>query len=245
MNGEYSKILYRIAVPNDCDRIREALLSFYYPEELVNRSYVEENQILTGPTEEHIQYVLSFVHQGMVAIAIEEDHGIIVGVTIARCVKPGTADELLARASSAGTRKWAELLKLYAHLEHTGDVCGRFRSRRTYHVFVLAVDPRFRRRAIGQKLMEFQMARGKSLHFRVVSVDFTNEVAARIGERMDMRCVSALLLNHYQNEGGEHVFAASPANHLISTYARAQPPVPPLMVMMMMTVMGRNDSRWA
>uniref|UniRef100_A0A182N7H5 N-acetyltransferase domain-containing protein n=1 Tax=Anopheles dirus TaxID=7168 RepID=A0A182N7H5_9DIPT len=220
MNGEYAKILYRIAVPSECERIREALLSFYYPEELVNRSYVEENQLIAGPAEEHIQYALSFVHQGMAAIAIEEDHGTIVGVTIARCVKPGTADELLTGASATGVRKWAELLKLSAHLEHTGDVCGRFRSRRTYHVFVLAVEPRFRRRAIGQKLMEFQMARGKSLRFRVVSADFTNEVAARIGVRMDMRCVSVLSLNQYQNETGEHVFAASTANHVVSTYAR-------------------------
>ncbi|XP_053665799.1 arylalkylamine N-acetyltransferase-like 2 [Anopheles marshallii] len=220
MNGGFSKILYRIAVPSECDRIREALLAFYFPEEILTRSYLEVNQTIIGPSEEHIQYVLSFVQQGMVALAIEEDHGTIVGVTIARCVKPATADELLALVPSAGTRRWAEMLRMYAHLEHTGDVCGRFRSRRSYHVFVLAVEPHFRRRAIGQKLMEFQLARGKSLRFRVVSADFTCEIAARIGERMDMRCVSAMSLNQYRNQAGENTFVTSSVNHIVSTYAR-------------------------
>uniref|UniRef100_A0A182LYF9 Uncharacterized protein n=1 Tax=Anopheles culicifacies TaxID=139723 RepID=A0A182LYF9_9DIPT len=220
MNGGFPKILYRIAVPSECDRIREALLSFYFPEELLTCSYLEENQPTVGPSEEHIQYVLSFVHQGMVALAIEEEHGTIVGVTIARCVKPNTADELLVLVPTAGTRQWSEMLRLFAHLEHTGDVCGRFRSRRAYHVFVLAVEPHFRRRAIGQKLMEFQLARGKSLRFRVVSADFTSEIAARIGERMDMRCVSATSLNQYRNQAGEHTFLSSGANHIVSTYAR-------------------------
>uniref|UniRef100_A0A182R9C4 Uncharacterized protein n=1 Tax=Anopheles funestus TaxID=62324 RepID=A0A182R9C4_ANOFN len=220
MSGGFPKILYRIAVPSECDRIREALLSFYFPEDLLTRSYVEENQTNIGPSEEHLQYVLSFVYQGMVALAIEEDHGTIVGVTIARCVKPNTAEELLALVPSAGARRWAEMVRLYAHLEQTGDVCGRFRSRRSYHVFVLAVEPHFRRRAIGQKLMEFQLARGKSLRFRVVSADFTCETSARIGERMDMRCVSAISMNQYRSQAGEHTFVASGVNHIISTYAR-------------------------
>uniref|UniRef100_A0A182PEW3 N-acetyltransferase domain-containing protein n=1 Tax=Anopheles epiroticus TaxID=199890 RepID=A0A182PEW3_9DIPT len=220
MNGSFSKILYRIAVPSECDRIREALLAFYFPEELVTRSYLDESQPLIGPTEEHIQYVLSFVHQGMVALAIDEDLGTIVGVTVARCVKPGTADELLAMVPAASSRRWAETMRLFAHLELTGDVCGRLRSRRAYHVFVLAVEPHYRRRAIGQKLMEFQMARGKSLRFRVVSADFTCEVAARIGERLDMRCVCAMSLNQYRNHTGEHTFVATGPNHIVSTYAR-------------------------
>uniref|UniRef100_A0A182YJG6 Uncharacterized protein n=1 Tax=Anopheles stephensi TaxID=30069 RepID=A0A182YJG6_ANOST len=221
MNGCFPKILYRIAVPSECDRIREALLSFYFPEELLTRSYLDETQTTIGPAEEHIQFALSFVHQGMVALAIEEDHGTIVGVTIARCVKPTTADELLALVPAAGTNgRWTEMVRLFAHLEQMGDVCGRFRSRRSYHVFVLAVEPHFRRRAIGQKLMEFQLARGKSLRFRVVSADFTCEVAARIGERMDMRCVSAISLNQYRNQAGEQRFVASGQNHIVSTYAR-------------------------
>lgn len=220
MNGGFSKILYRIAAPNECDRIRQALLAFYFPEELVTRSYLDESQPQIGPTEERIQYALSFVHQGMAAVAIEQDHGTIVGVTIARCVKPGTADELLAMVPAAGSRRWAETLRLFAHLEHTGDVCGRFRSRRSYHVFVLAVEPRFRRRAIGQKLMDFQLARGKSLRFRVVSADVTCEVAARICERMDMRCVCAMSLNQYRNQSGEHPFVVTGPNHIVSTYAR-------------------------
>ncbi|XP_001237158.2 arylalkylamine N-acetyltransferase-like 2 [Anopheles gambiae] len=220
MNGGYSKILYRIAAPNECDRIRQALLAFYFPEELVTRSYLDESQPQIGPTEEHIQYALSFVHQGMAAVAIEQDHGTIVGVTIARCVKPGTSDELLAMVPAAGSRRWSETLRLFAHLEHTGDVCGRFRSRRSYHVFVLAVEPHFRRRAIGQKLMDFQLARGKSLRFRVVSADVTCEVAARICERMDMRCVCAMSLNQYRNQSGEHPFVVTGPNHIVSTYAR-------------------------
>ncbi|XP_053676352.1 uncharacterized protein LOC128726562 [Anopheles nili] len=221
MNGEYPKILYRIAAPSESDRIREALLSFYYPEELLSRSYAGEQQIAgAGPPEEQLQHALSFAQQGMAALAIEEDHGRIIGVAIARCVKPTTAGDLLTAVPQTGSHQWAETLRLFAHLEHTGDVCGRFRSRRAYHVFVLAVEPHFRRRAIGQKLMEFQLARGKSLRFRVVSADFTCKEAARIGERVDMRCVSVLSLNQYRNPVGERSFAAPEVDPVVSTYAR-------------------------
>uniref|UniRef100_A0AAG5D9E6 N-acetyltransferase domain-containing protein n=1 Tax=Anopheles atroparvus TaxID=41427 RepID=A0AAG5D9E6_ANOAO len=222
MNADYRKIVYRIAVADECERIREALLSFYYPEELLNVSYIDENgHSPTGPTEQDIQYALSFVAQGLAALAIDEEHGFIVGVSIARPVGSGTADEQLSAAGSTDVcRKRAEMVKVFAHLERTGDVCGRFRTRRSYHVFVLAVDPRFRRRSVGQKLMEFQLARGKSLRFRLVSADFSNEQAARIGARLEMRCVAALALDQYRNPAGERVFEARGADNIVSTYAR-------------------------
>ncbi|KFB51583.1 AGAP006788-PA-like protein [Anopheles sinensis] len=222
MSVDDQNIVYRIAVPSECERIREALISFYYPEELLNVSYIDENgHSPTGPTEQDIQYALSFVTQGMAAIAIDSKHGIIVGVSIARLVDLNTAEELLGSVVSPDvSRKRAEMVKLFAYLERTGDVCGRFRTRRSYHVFVLAVDPRFRRRAIGQKLMEFQLARGKTLRFRLVSADFSNEQASRIGARLDMRCVAALALDQYRNSSGERVFEARGADNIVCTYAR-------------------------
>ncbi|XP_052873781.1 uncharacterized protein LOC128279099 [Anopheles cruzii] len=217
MSCDEPKILYRIAVPSDCERIREALLTFHYPKESVHVAYV--GQQIADPLRDDAQYALTFVQQGMAVIAIDVDHNRIVGVSIARCVRSGTAEQLLDEATTLGEGRRAEVLRLYAHLERNADVCGRFRVRRTYHVFVLAVDPRERRRAIGQKLMEFQLARGKSLEYRVVSADFTSDQAARIGARIDMRCVSALALGQYRNPSGEQPFVAPP-DRIISTYAR-------------------------
>lgn len=219
-----SEIVYRIAEPAECDRIRAALLAYFYPEDLLTVSYIEEREAQPprlGPSEQDIQHALSCVVRGMGVLAISGFDGTIIGVSIARCVTPTTADELLDDAKpAAACRKRSEMVNMFAHLERTGDVCGRFRKRRSYHVFVLAVDPRFRRRAVGQKLMEFQMARGKALRFRLVSADFGGERAARIGARLEMRCVAAVALDDYRNADGEQIFAAPGADNIVCTYAR-------------------------
>uniref|UniRef100_A0A2M4CGP2 N-acetyltransferase domain-containing protein n=1 Tax=Anopheles darlingi TaxID=43151 RepID=A0A2M4CGP2_ANODA len=224
MDGDTKHLIYRIALPEECSRIREALETFFYPEALLNVSYTGQQTAV--PAEEEVQHTLSLVQQGMAAIAIDtNDHNQqIVGVSIARCVKPDTCDDLLQEAASLlGHGKRVEQLKLQAHLERLANVCGRFRVRRSYHVFVLAVDPTRRRNAIGQKLLEFQLARAKTLGYQVVSADFTGEQVARIGARLGMRCVSALPLDQYWNSAGERLFVAPegmPGDRTVCTYAR-------------------------
>ncbi|XP_050097742.1 uncharacterized protein LOC126578844 [Anopheles aquasalis] len=222
MDGDSKHLIYRVAVPEECNRIREALEAFYYPEALLNVSYTDQQS--TVPAEEEIQHTLSLVQQGMAAIAIDtNDRDQIVGVSIARCVRPDSSDDLLQEAASQlGHGKRVEQLKLQAHLERLASVCGRFRVRRSYHVFVLAVDPNWRRNAIGQKLLEFQLARAKTLGYQVVSADFTSEQAARIGARLGMRCVNALPLDQYWNSAGERLFVApqGTSDHTVCTYAR-------------------------
>ncbi|XP_035788756.1 uncharacterized protein LOC118465012 [Anopheles albimanus] len=223
MDGDTKHLIYRVAEPGECSRIREALETFYYPEALLNVSYTDQQT--ADPAEEEIRHTLSLVQQGMAAIAIDvdADRDHIVGVSIARCVRADSSDDLLQEAASLlGHGKRVEQLKLQAHLERLGNVCGRFRVRRSYHVFVLAVDPRWRRNAIGQKLLEFQLARAKTLGYQVVSADFTSEQAARIGARLGMRCVSALPLDQYWNSAGERLFVAPEGtrDHTVCTYAR-------------------------
>ncbi|XP_035906312.1 uncharacterized protein LOC118509609 [Anopheles stephensi] len=186
---------YAIAAESDRGMVREALATYFYPEEPLTLAHRD------GPavTEDDMEAALSFLAQGTVTLARVDVTGELVGLAVG------------GRSADAGTtittRKYADIVAFLECLSAraAGAECS---SASSYHVYMLAVHPAHRGHSIGRRLMEqqFELVRARWPSLPTVTVEATSATSLRLMKRIGMRETARLGFADYRDEAGEQAF---------------------------------------
>uniref|UniRef100_A0A182K7X9 N-acetyltransferase domain-containing protein n=1 Tax=Anopheles christyi TaxID=43041 RepID=A0A182K7X9_9DIPT len=193
--GEFD---YKYAVATETDReiVREALASYFYPEEPLTLAHRD------GPavTTDDMEHALSFLTKGTVILArTQAANGELVGVSIG-----GLATDDISVAIT--TRKFADIVAFLEVLDVRA--YGTASSTPSYHVHMLAVHPAHRAHSIGRRLMEEQIAlvRARWPTLSAVTVEATGPSSCRLMKRIGMREMARLSFADYRDDADEQVF---------------------------------------
>lgn len=202
--NEVDGIQFRQAIPADREAFREALERFFYPEEPLTISYHLGKDV----TKDDMDFALSLIENGFVWLAIQEGSGKIIGISAGSLIERGEADQLLDAAERTETKKFADILRLLAHLSREANIFERFAVDRAYHVHCLAVDSDFRGRALGRIMVEKQFEYARKCAIQVVSTDATGVYSVNLFEKLGMECCCVLAYADFRDEHGQQVFLA-------------------------------------
>ncbi|EDO63876.1 AGAP006447-PA [Anopheles gambiae str. PEST] len=184
---------YEYAPATEADRaeVRQALATYFYPEEPLTLAHRD------GPfvTEDDMENALSFLAQGTTILARTAANGELVGVSIGG-----------PSAHEITTRKLADIVAFLEMLDVRA--YGFARSSSAYHVYALAVHPAHRAHSIGRRLMEEQIAlvRARWPAFAAVTVETTGPGSGRLMGRIGMRETGRLSFADYRDAAGDQVF---------------------------------------
>ncbi|XP_065086658.1 arylalkylamine N-acetyltransferase-like 2 [Ochlerotatus camptorhynchus] len=202
MSTKVDGIEFRQAISADREAYREALARFFYPEEPLTIGYYLGKDV----TEDDMEFTLSLIEEGFVWLAVQEGSGKIIGMCGGSFIERGEADQLMDAAERTETKKFADILRLLAHLSREANVFERFGVDRAYHVHCLAVDSGFRGKSLGRILVEKQFEYARKCAIRVVSADATSVYSVKLLERLGMESCYALTYADYRDEHEQQVF---------------------------------------
>uniref|UniRef100_A0A182SV79 N-acetyltransferase domain-containing protein n=1 Tax=Anopheles maculatus TaxID=74869 RepID=A0A182SV79_9DIPT len=186
---------YVIATESDRETVREALASYFYPEEPLTLSHRDGSVV----TEDDMAAALSFLRNGTTILARTEASRELVGLAIG-----GLSSDVSTVPIT--TRKYADIV---AFLECLGvRASGAESSASSYHIYMLAVHPAHRGHSIGRRLMEKQieLARARWPKLPTVTVEATSATSLRLMKRIGMRETARLSFAEYRDDAGEQVF---------------------------------------
>uniref|UniRef100_A0A182UIJ6 N-acetyltransferase domain-containing protein n=1 Tax=Anopheles melas TaxID=34690 RepID=A0A182UIJ6_9DIPT len=194
---------YEYAPATEADRaeVRQALATYFYPEEPLTLAHRD------GPfvTEDDMENALSFLAQGTTILARTAANGELVGVSIGG----SSAHEISVPIT---TQKLTDIVAFLEMLDVRA--YGFARSSSAYHVYALAVHPAHRAHSIGRRLMEEQIAlvRARWPAFAAVTVETTGPGSGRLMRRIGMRETGRLSFADYRDAACDQVFLGAGEN---------------------------------
>ncbi|XP_053676212.1 uncharacterized protein LOC128726429 [Anopheles nili] len=188
---------YTIATESDRDEVRDALASYFYPEEPLTAGHSE------GPavTVDDMENALSFLVRGTVVLARTTADKLVVGLSIG---SPST----YAINVPIRTEKFADIVTFLELLNERASRGSFQRPSESYTVHMLAVHPSHRGQSIGRRLVEEQisLARRRWPSCGVVTAEATSAGSLRVMQRLGMREIARMRFDEYRNARREQVF---------------------------------------
>ncbi|XP_055603882.1 arylalkylamine N-acetyltransferase-like 2 [Uranotaenia lowii] len=195
-------VLYRLATRSDRGILQEALRKYFYPEEPSTFAYYGGSEV----TPDDMESSLRIIDDGFMILAIEEESCKVIGFAGAYIIGPDQADRLKKLADKAETEKFADILRLLAHLSEKTQVCQRFGVDRAYYLTLGGVDPNFRGKSLGIVMTRQHLKMALNRGIRVFSADCTGPYSARACQRLGMECVYSLPYGDFKNAAGQQLF---------------------------------------
>lgn len=208
------KFSIRVADVKDNVNILEFIREHFYKEEPFTTSYVEPEQ-----TWDDEEFTLSHIADKTVLIACDA-HSKIAGVLIAFPNHQGDAEKVLKSAEIHGTKKFCDLQKFLIYIEKKAGSFEKFNVKKSLHCHALGVHRDYRGNKIGQKLFEKFFDLGKTLNYRLMTVDCTNIFSMKIAEKLGMKMISSVTYEEYNEVIGEKLFYCKEPNVAIKTFAK-------------------------
>lgn len=209
-------IVYRVAVASDRDNVLDFIRKYYYPEEPITVGNVPKIQDSADEA-----FSVSVIPEGASIIAIDPlENNKIIGAILAGVIEPGEADHMIEESKQCESSKWSEILLLLAHLERNANIYERYKIDKALHIHVLGVDSHYRGKSIGVNLMQKCFDAGKSLGYKLVTVDCTSVFSIRIAEKLQMENIYTLAFNDYKDKNGRQVFCPPLQHSHIKTFAK-------------------------
>ncbi|XP_055603884.1 uncharacterized protein LOC129752118 [Uranotaenia lowii] len=193
---------YRLATPADRELLRDGLEKYFYPEDPVTTSHYSGSAV----TADDMESALGMIDTGLMILAVDEETGRLGGFAGSTIVTPDEPAKLLELASQVQTKKFADILRLLAHLSANTKVCERFGVDQAYHFCITSVNPEFRGKAIGVMLQKKHVQLAHAHGIRVFSVDCTGPFSAQGCERLGMKCVHTMKYTDFKDETGKVLF---------------------------------------
>uniref|UniRef100_A0A182J449 Uncharacterized protein n=1 Tax=Anopheles atroparvus TaxID=41427 RepID=A0A182J449_ANOAO len=190
-------IEYVVATRSDREAVRNALVTFFYPEEPLTMAHRDGPDV----TEDDMENSLSFLDLGTVIVArLKTNHDQLVGVSIG-----GPSDR--AVNVSIRTRKFADIVAFLELLYERASL-GAIGSRPSYNVHAIAVHPTHRGLRIGRRLVEEQITLAKHRWPTIdsVTVDATGPFSARLMHQLGLKEISRTRFDEYRDVQGDPVF---------------------------------------
>uniref|UniRef100_A0A2M4AUH3 N-acetyltransferase domain-containing protein n=1 Tax=Anopheles triannulatus TaxID=58253 RepID=A0A2M4AUH3_9DIPT len=193
------QITYAVATNADRDSVRDALISFYYPEEPLTTAHRSGAQV----TPDDLDNSLAFIDRGTVTLArlstaTNGQPAPVVGIAIG-----GPSDAALN--VPIRTRKFADIVAFLDWVAQSSVAMG---TRPCYNMHCLAVHPAYRGRSIGQQLVEQQMLLAKRgwPQLSAFTADATARKSERLLKRLGLCEIGRLRFDEYRDERGDRVF---------------------------------------
>ncbi|XP_055618948.1 uncharacterized protein LOC129764151 [Toxorhynchites rutilus septentrionalis] len=212
----HHQVSFRRATLADREKVREFLAHSFYPEEPVTISYIGGSEV----TPDDMEFCLSLIAEGFVLLALVGGEDQLVGISGAGVIDSDESEKLKDIALKTETTKFGEILRMLSYVCEQANVCQRFGISEVYHQHYLAVDSKFRGKALGKLLMEKQFGKARDLGLRVVTTDASGVYSSNLCEKLGMQCVYSLAYNEYRNELGQQVFKSSGQHKEIKTFAK-------------------------
>ncbi|XP_035792555.1 uncharacterized protein LOC118466840 [Anopheles albimanus] len=201
--GSSEEITYTVATNADRDCVRDALITFYYPEEPLTTAHRSGAEV----TPDDLDNSLAFIGKGTVTLArlkqaTSGQPGTVVGIAIG-----GPSDDGLH--VPIRTRKFADIVAFLDWVAQSSVAMG---TRPCYNMHCLAVHPAYRGRSIGRQLVEQQMLVAKHVcpQLGAFTADATARASERLLKRLGLCEIGRLRLDEYRDERGERVFDQLP-----------------------------------
>uniref|UniRef100_A0A2M4CRX8 N-acetyltransferase domain-containing protein n=1 Tax=Anopheles darlingi TaxID=43151 RepID=A0A2M4CRX8_ANODA len=197
------QITYTVATTVDRDAVRDALISFYYPEEPLTTAHRSGAEV----TPDDLDNSLAFIDQGTVTLAwlnktTDGEPATVVGIAIG-----GPSDAALN--VPIRTSKFADIVAFLDWVAQSSVAMG---TRPCYNMHCLAVHPAYRGRAIGRQLVEQQMLVAKRVcpKLEAFTADATARKSEHLLKRLGLCEIGRLRFDQYRDERGDRVFDQLP-----------------------------------
>uniref|UniRef100_A0A0A9Y3I9 RNA-directed RNA polymerase L n=1 Tax=Lygus hesperus TaxID=30085 RepID=A0A0A9Y3I9_LYGHE len=134
---------------------------------------------LKKPDPAILQYYLTLMNENMSLYAQVPDSREILGVAINSRNSLTTTFELKSLASRLATDEARRYMSMMSQLEERGNVFKTYQIDKAFAVEVLAVGERYRRRGIGQMLLEESVRQAKNMKYPMVKASTGSSYAQR------------------------------------------------------------------
>ncbi|XP_050098580.1 uncharacterized protein LOC126579220 [Anopheles aquasalis] len=191
------QITYTVATNTDRDSVRDALITFYYPEEPLTTAHRSGAEV----TPDDLENSLAFIDKGTVSLARLQP-GTVVGIAIG---SPSDA----ALHVPIRTRKFGDIVAFLDWVAQSSVAMG---PRPSYNMHCLAVHPAYRGRSIGRGLVEQQMLLAKRVcpQLGAFTADATARASERLLKRLGLCEIGRLRFDEYRDERDDRVFDQLP-----------------------------------
>jgi len=143
----------------------------------------------------------------------------LVGVLIASEITSEVGEKDLEYAEAFGP-KGTDVFQFLAYIGEKANVCGRLKVTRSLHIHIVSVHLDHHHQGIARKLFESCIETGRRKKFPAVSVDATNFYTSKIAEKFQMKCLSTVTYDEYNQHIGKKLFIPQQPHSEIKTFAK-------------------------
>lgn len=209
-----SDVQIKFADESQLEEISEFVCLHFNGKEPIQMSYAWPELPMDPPPADLLRE--SIASQNLLLAYIGEK---LVGLLIASEINSEIAEKDLEYAEQFG-QKGVDVFEFLAYIGEKANVCERLKVPRSLHIHIISVHTDHLKQGIAKKLFEFCVETGRSKNFPAVSVDATNFFTSRIAEKCQMKCISTVTYNEYNEYIGKRLFIPQPPHSEIKTYAK-------------------------
>lgn len=213
-----SDIAIRIADEADLPAIESFIEDHFVKSEPTLSSYQLEDEIqLPHTDEDDDEFIKECILNGTTFMAHNLQNQ-LVGVAVAGRIKPNEHVETLEAASVANDRKFIEIMKFLAFIEHRADVCNRLGVPESLHLHIISVRKDDYGNGIGGRLFAAYIENARRNGYLALSVDCTSFFTSKIAKRFGMKLLSTVSYDEYNEYVGEKVFRAREPHTVVRSF---------------------------
>ncbi|XP_011302865.1 dopamine N-acetyltransferase-like [Fopius arisanus] len=201
MKCETPEYVTRIAVPSDYPYVLDFMCEHYFTTEpaLVNIGLASQE-----PSPILVDMMQKQIKEGMTIITLNEK-GCIMGAVINGGTSPWYPDELREAANCADNKDVARLLRFCAKIAEAPDPWKTHHTNKVFECAHMTVDPQYRGKGIGTKLVSDSWMLARDLGSRVFRMDCTSKFTAKTAQKIGLEYVMSIPFSSYV-ECDEFVF---------------------------------------
>jgi ribosomal protein S18 acetylase RimI-like enzyme len=190
----------------------EPIISSYQQQS--NGATVEEEK--EDDDDDGDEFIRGCIKNGTTFVAHSDEQ--LVGILIAGKIGPREHEETLELANAVNDKKFADIMKFLSYIERKADVCNHFGVPESLHLHIISVHENYYGNGIAGKLFRHCFETAQSGGYAAISVDCTNTFTARIAAKLNMKLLSTVTYEEFNEYIGSKLFGPREPHTLIRSF---------------------------